>query len=89
VIGKLRNIESLKSVYGSSIDFATSAADTLSGLMIGGSSEGDLSSCMDAAHTVAGCGYEYGTKWGSEVRASSPNRALKLYISQESSPLPF
>ncbi|XP_052178158.1 cellulose synthase-like protein H1 [Diospyros lotus] len=65
--GKLRNIEASKSVYGSSIEFTALAAETLSGLMIGGSSEGDLSSCMDAAHIVAGCGYEYGTKWGSEV----------------------
>ncbi|XP_052177396.1 cellulose synthase-like protein H1 [Diospyros lotus] len=63
---KLKNTEALKSIFGSSVELTTSVAETLSGSRTGTSND-DLSGSIEAAHTVAGCGYECGTKWGSEV----------------------
>ncbi|XP_052178784.1 cellulose synthase-like protein H1 [Diospyros lotus] len=66
--GTLNNIEALKSIYGSSLEFSRLAIEALSGLRTGTSrSHDDLLSSIEAAHIVAGSDYECGTKWGSEV----------------------
>ncbi|XP_052210744.1 cellulose synthase-like protein H1 [Diospyros lotus] len=63
---KLKNIDALKSIYGSSVELIPSVAETMLSLRTG-TSHDDLSGSIEAARTVAGCGYECGTKWGSEV----------------------
>ncbi|KAL7000067.1 hypothetical protein U1Q18_001217 [Sarracenia purpurea var. burkii] len=63
--GKLSK-EVLQKTYGSSMEFTKSAAHVLSSSK-SGSSPQDVSSSVEAASLVAGCGYEYGTQWGTEV----------------------
>ncbi|XP_028122993.1 cellulose synthase-like protein H1 isoform X1 [Camellia sinensis] len=68
--GKLSN-EALQEIFGRSMELTKSAAQILSsGLKTASSQQPqphDLSNSIDAAYQVAGCSYEYGTRWGREV----------------------
>ena len=53
--------------FGRSMEFPKSAANILSGLWTSSISPNNISSCIETAHLVAGCDYEYGSSWGREV----------------------
>ncbi|GAB2274914.1 hypothetical protein Dimus_009684 [Dionaea muscipula] len=59
--------ERLESLFGESKKLCESAAFSLSGSRYKPNNSGSFSSSMEAAHHVAGCGYENGTCWGTEV----------------------
>lgn len=61
--GELSDLE-LQRKFGKSSMLKESGAQILSG---SASSTGALSSFVEAAHHVAGCDYEHGTCWGTEV----------------------
>ncbi|CAK7348998.1 unnamed protein product [Dovyalis caffra] len=62
--GDLADKEQLK-ILGNSKEFIRSATYALQGKA--SVSPKDLSNLIEAAHQVAGCGYEHGTSWGTEV----------------------
>lgn len=64
VHGDLTEKEQLK-IFGNSEEFVRSAAHALQGKA--NMSPQILPNLIEAAHRVAGCGYEYGTSWGKEV----------------------
>ncbi|XP_011007182.1 PREDICTED: cellulose synthase-like protein H1 [Populus euphratica] len=64
VHGGLTEKEQLR-VFGNSKEFVRSAAHALQGKA--NTSPEILPKLIEAAHQVAGCGYEYGTSWGKEV----------------------
>lgn len=64
VHGDLTEKEQLK-IFGNSKEFVRSAAHALQGKA--NRSPNILPNLIEAAHQVAGCGYEYGTSWGQEV----------------------
>ncbi|XAR55359.1 Cellulose synthase (UDP-forming), partial [Bertholletia excelsa] len=64
ISGKLDE-QALQKTFGSSMAFTKSAAQALSGTRT--KSINSPSSSIKAALQVAGCSYEYGTKWGDEV----------------------
>lgn len=53
-------------VFGNSTEFIKSAAQALQGNT---NAPKTISNLVAAAYQVAGCGYEYGTSWGTEVIA--------------------
>ncbi|GMP53937.1 hypothetical protein CsSME_00019250 [Camellia sinensis var. sinensis] len=59
--------EALLETFGRSMEFTKSAANILSGLKTSSISPNNISSCIETAHQVAGCDYEYGSSWGREV----------------------
>ncbi|KAA8526525.1 hypothetical protein F0562_008272 [Nyssa sinensis] len=59
--------EDLQKEFGNSKVFTKLAAQILSGLNEKTSSPHDFLSSIEAAYHVAGCGYEYGTSWGTKV----------------------
>ncbi|KAF5950090.1 hypothetical protein HYC85_012083 [Camellia sinensis] len=59
--------EALLETFGRSMEFTKSAANILSGLRTSSISPNNISSCIETAHQVAGCDYEYGSSWGREV----------------------
>ena len=61
--GELSDLD-LQRKFGKSGMMKVSAAEILS---VSPSSKGALSSFVEDAHCVAGCDYEYGTCWGTEV----------------------
>lgn len=64
VHGDLTEKEQLK-IFGNSKEFVRSAAQALQGKA--NMSPQILPNLIEAAHRIAGCGYEYGTGWGKEV----------------------
>ncbi|XP_011047235.1 PREDICTED: cellulose synthase-like protein H1 [Populus euphratica] len=64
VHGGLSYKEQLR-IFGGSKEFIRSAAHALQGKE--NISPQNLPTLVEAAHQVAGCGYEYGTSWGIEV----------------------
>ncbi|KAH8489027.1 hypothetical protein H0E87_024607 [Populus deltoides] len=64
VHGDLSYEEQLR-IFGDSKEFIRSAAYALQGKE--NISPKNLPNLVEAAHQVAGCGYEYGTSWGTEV----------------------
>ncbi|KAI5565602.1 hypothetical protein BDE02_14G133100 [Populus trichocarpa] len=64
VHGGLSYKEQLR-IFGDSKEFIRSAAHALQGKE--NISPKNLPNLVEAAHQVAGCGYEYGTSWGTEV----------------------
>ncbi|KAJ7981274.1 Cellulose synthase [Quillaja saponaria] len=52
--------------FGSSREFINTAADALEGTTYSPPHH-NLSNSIESANQVAGCGYEYGTGWGSQV----------------------
>lgn len=61
--GELSDLE-LQRKFGKSSKLKESGAQILSASSL---SKGPLSSFVEAAHHVAGCDYEHGTCWGTEV----------------------
>ncbi|XP_057955810.1 cellulose synthase-like protein H1 [Malania oleifera] len=66
VNGKFPHV-SLQKMFGNSIQFIKSASQILSELDIITDCALNLSTSIEAAYQVAGCGYEYGTSWGTKV----------------------
>ncbi|XP_015580966.1 cellulose synthase-like protein B4 [Ricinus communis] len=54
----------LLNIFGNSMEFIKSAAQALQGKT---TSPRNLSNLVETEYQVAGCGYEYGTAWGTEV----------------------
>ncbi|KAG8640606.1 cellulose synthase-like protein H1 isoform X4 [Manihot esculenta] len=63
VTANLGDKEMLK-IFGNSTEFIKSAAQALQGNT---NAPKTISNLVAAAYQVAGCGYEYGTSWGTEV----------------------
>lgn len=66
--GDLTEKEQLK-IFGNSKEFVRSAVHALQGKA--NMSPKILPNLIEAAHQVAGCGYEYGTSWGKEVSVNT------------------
>ncbi|GMP53938.1 hypothetical protein CsSME_00019250 [Camellia sinensis var. sinensis] len=66
--------EALLETFGRSMEFTKSAANILSGLKTSSISPNNISSCIETAHQVAGCDYEYGSSWGRELHSKKRNR---------------
>ncbi|KAF3443443.1 hypothetical protein FNV43_RR13125 [Rhamnella rubrinervis] len=64
--GKLTNKELLQT-FGDSKDFIETASDALNGQASHSSEKTSICESIEAAYQVAGCSYEYGSRWGSKV----------------------
>ncbi|XP_043723758.1 cellulose synthase-like protein H1 isoform X2 [Telopea speciosissima] len=62
-----KSLETLRTKFGESIEFAESAAQILYGTNNSINPPLNLSSCIEAAILVAGSVYEYKTDWGTKV----------------------